>query len=53
MTKEYEINNEERQMASEPAAISVAFNTRDDISRAITADELIARLRPRIKELFQ
>ena len=44
--KEYDILEEERGMASEPAVISVMMDSRSDISRAITGDELLNRLTP-------
>lgn len=53
MKKEYEILEEKQQMASEPAAVSVMMDSRSDISRAITGEELINRLTPRIKGLFK
>ena len=39
-------------MANEPLIMNVV-NHRNDINRAITGDELLNRLRPRIKSLFQ
>ena len=50
--KEYDILEEERQMASEPATISIVMDSRSDISRAITGEELLNRLIPRIQSLF-
>ena len=50
--KEYDILEEERQMASEPATISIVMDSRSDISRAITGEELLNRLTPRIQGLF-
>ena len=50
--KVYDILEEERQMASEPAAISMMVDSRSDISRAITGEELLNRLTPRIQGLF-
>ena len=50
--KEYDILEEKRQMASEPAAISMMVDSRSDISRAITGEELLNRLTPRIQGLF-
>ncbi len=50
--KEYDILEEERQMASEPATISIVMDSRSDISRAITGEELLNRLTPRIQSLF-
>ena len=52
MKKEYEIHEDEQQMATEPAVVSVMMDSRSDISRAITGEELINRLTPRIKALF-
>ena len=51
--KEYDILEEERGMASEPAVISVMMDSRSDISRAITGDELLNRLTPRIQGVFK
>ena len=51
--KEYDIPEEERGMASEPAVISVMMDSRSDISRAITGDELLNRLTPRIQGVFK
>jgi hypothetical protein len=51
--KEYDILEEERGMASEPAAISVMMDSRSDIGRAITGEELLNRLTPRIQGLFK
>lgn len=51
--KEYDILKEERGMASEPAAISVVMDSRCDISRAITGEELLNRLTPRIQGVFK
>ena len=50
--KRYEPIEEEPQMAREAMVVNMV-NTRNDISRAITGDELLNRLRPRIKSLFQ
>ncbi len=51
--KEYNILEEERGMASEPAAISMMVDSRSDIRRAITGEELLHRLTPRIQGLFK
>ena len=48
----YEPIEEEPQMAREAIAVNM-IDTRSDISRAITGEELLNRLRPRIKGLFQ
>ena len=50
--KKYEQIEEEPQMAQEAVLVNM-FNTRSDFSRAITGEELLNRLRPRIKGLFQ
>ena len=50
MKKEYEIHEDELQMASEPVAI--AMDLRNDISRAISAEELIKRLHKGLESLF-
>ena len=50
--KEYDIHEEERGMASEPAAISVMMDSRSDISQTISGDELKARLHEGLKSLF-
>jgi hypothetical protein len=50
--EKYEPIEEEPQMARETIAVNM-INTRSDISRAITGEELLNRLRPRIKSLFQ
>ena len=42
----------ESVMANEPLIMNV-MNNRNDINRAITGDELLSRLRPRIKSLFR
>lgn len=42
----------ESVMANEPLIMNV-MNNRNDINRAITGDELLNRLRPRIKSLFR
>jgi len=51
--KEYDILEEERLLASEPAAISMMVDSRSDISHAITGEELLNRLTPRIQGLFK
>ncbi len=43
---------DESSMANETLVVNV-INNRNDINRAITGDELLNRLRPRIKTLFQ
>ena len=50
--KEYNIPEEERGMASEPAVISVMMDSRSDISQTISGDELKARLHEGLKSLF-
>ena len=50
--EKYEPIEEEPQMVRETIAVNM-INTRSDISRAITGEELLNRLRPRIKGLFQ
>ena len=50
--KKYDQIEEETQMARETIAVNM-IDTRSDISRAITGEELLNRLRPRIKGLFQ
>ena len=50
--KEYDILEEERLLASEPAAISMVVDSRSDISQAISGDELKARLHEGLKSLF-
>ena len=53
MSKEYEIIEEEQQMVCKPAAVSVVMDySRGDISRAITGEELKARLHEGLKSLF-
>ncbi len=46
------LEENESMMANEPLIMNV-MNNRNDINRAITGDELLNRLRPRIKSLFQ
>ena len=52
--KKYSNSYEEDEsgMANETLVMNV-INNRNDINRAITGDELLNRLRPRIKTLFQ
>ena len=50
--KEYDIHEEYRGMASEPAAISVVMDSRCDISQTISGEELKARLHEGLKSLF-
>lgn len=49
----YQIPEQEVGIVSEPAAINYIINRRSDISRAITGEELLNRLRPRIESLFK
>ena len=48
----YEPVEEEPQMVQEPIVVNM-INTRSNVSRAITGEELLNRLRPRIKSLFK
>lgn len=50
--KKYEPIEEEPQMVQETLVVNT-INTRSNISHAITGEELLNRLRPRIKGLFQ
>jgi hypothetical protein len=50
--KKYEPIEEKPQMVQETLVVNT-INTRSNISRAITGEELLNRLRPRIKGLFQ
>lgn len=50
---EYQALEENTGMVSEDISINYVINKRSDISRGITADELLHRLRPRIESMFK
>lgn len=49
----YELPEQETGMVSESAVVNYAINRRSYVSRAITGEELLNRLRPRIEHLFK
>lgn len=50
---EYQAFEENTGMVAEDITVNYVINKRSDISRAITADELLHRLRPRIESIFK
>lgn len=50
---EYQDFEPTMEQVSEPATVNYTINSCSNVESAITADELLNRLRPRIESLFE